>query len=257
MAPTRTLAATIEDLLGPDLPVAIEAYDGSRLGPADAAATLVIRSPAALQRILTAPGELGFGRAYVAGDLDVEGDMYAALALRDRLPGVRLTARHMARIARVLGPRRLRWLPPPPEEARLRGRRHSKARDAAAISHHYDVSNDFYRLILGETMTYSCGYWADDTYTLDDAQEAKYELICRKLALEPGMRLLDVGCGWGGMVLHAARRYGVSAVGVTLSRRQQELAAKRIADAGLTGQVEVRRQDYRDVSDGPYDAISS
>src|SRR5947208_1306925 len=140
MAPTRTLAATIEDLLGPDLPVAIKAYDGSRLGPADAAATLVIRSPAALQRILTAPGELGFGRAYVAGDLDVEGDIYAALALRERLPDVRLRPRQWMAAVRLAGAAGLRPLPRPSEEARLRGRRHSKSRDAAAIAHHYDVS---------------------------------------------------------------------------------------------------------------------
>jgi cyclopropane-fatty-acyl-phospholipid synthase len=119
------------------------------------------------------------------------------------------------------------------------------------------VSNDFYRLVLGPTMTYSCGYWAEDGFSLDDAQEAKYELICRKLGLEEGMRLLDVGCGWGGMAMHAARHYGVNAVGVTVSRRQQELAAKRVAEAGLAEQVEIRLQDYRDLQDGPFDAISS
>src|SRR5437763_1294590 len=138
-----------------------------------------------------------------------------------------------------------------------RGQAGATSAGAAAISHHYDVSNDFYRLVLGPTMTYWCGYWAEDKYVLADAQEAKYELICRKLGLKPGMRLLDVGCGWGGMVLHAARHYGVTAVGVTLSRRQQELAAKRVAEAGLAGQVEVRVQDYREVRDAPYDAISS
>src|SRR5207248_1354110 len=133
-------------------------------------------------------------------------------------------ARHLGALGRPL--------PPPPEEARLHGRRHSRARDAAAIAHHYDVSNDFYRLVLGSTMTYSCAYWAEDGFSLDDAQEAKYDLICRKLGLHEGMRLLDVGCGWGGMVLHAARHYKVSVVGVTVLRRQVELAAKRVADAG-------------------------
>src|SRR5438270_14010055 len=136
-----SVAEIVEEILGADLPVAFEAYDGSRCGPADASATIVLRSPTALQRILTAPGELGFGRAYVAGDLDVEGDIWAALSLRDRLPSVQLNARQWAAAARLLGPAVLRRVPLPPEEARLRGRRHSKARDAAAIAHHYDVSN--------------------------------------------------------------------------------------------------------------------
>jgi len=251
------LADLVRDLLGDDLPIAIQAYDGSRLGPADPPATIVVRSPAALRRIVTAPGELGFGRAYVAGDLDVEGDIYAALSLRDHLPNVRLTPRQWAAAVRVVGAGGLRPLPPPPEEAHLRGRRHSKERDAAAISHHYDVSNDFYRMVLGPSMTYSCAVWDDPSVGLERAQAAKYELICRKLGLRPGMRLLDVGCGWGGMVLHAAKHHGVSAVGVTLSTRQVEWAGKAVAEAGLGDRVEVRRQDYRDVDDGPYDAISS
>src|SRR5205807_6094359 len=160
-------------------------------------------------------------------------------------------------LLRLLGAAGLKPVPPPPEEIRLHGRRHSKSRDAAAIAHHYNVSNEFYRLVLGSTMTYSCAVWDHPSVTLDDAQEAKYELICRKLALQPGMRLLDIGCGWGGMAMHAARHHGVSAVGVTLSRRQAELAEKRVAEEGLGDLVEIRLQDYRDVADGPYDAISS
>jgi cyclopropane-fatty-acyl-phospholipid synthase len=160
-------------------------------------------------------------------------------------------------VLKLVGSTGLRPLPPPPEEARLRGRRHSKARDAAAIAHHYDVSNDFYRLFLGQKMTYSCGVWESADVGLDAAQEAKYELICRKLDLRPGMRLLDVGCGWGGMVMHAADHHGVEAVGITISRAQAELAAKRVAEAGLADRVQVRLQDYREVDDGPYDAISS
>jgi cyclopropane-fatty-acyl-phospholipid synthase len=169
--------------------------------------------------------------------------------------GVRGWAKAAAAAARlgILGPP----LAPPEEEARLHGKLHSKARDAAAISHHYDVSNDFYRLFLGETLTYSCAYFSASDASLDDAQRAKYDLICRKLGLRPGMRLLDVGCGWGGMLIHAAEHYGVDAVGVTVSRRQHELALARIADAGLAGRVDVRFQDYRDVDDGPYDAVSS
>ncbi len=134
---------------------------------------------------------------------------------------------------------------------------HSRERDAAAIAHHYDVSNNFYRLVLGPSMTYSCAVWTDPSIDLADAQANKYELICRKLDLEPGMRLLDVGCGWGGMAKHAARHHGVEAVGVTLSRRQADWAGKNIAEEGLSDRVEIRVQDYRDVADGPFDAISS
>ncbi len=252
-----TLSSLIESVLGTDLPVAIRAYDGSSLGPPDAAATLVIRSPDALRRIVTAPGELGFARAYVAGDLDLEGDVFAALALRDRLPQVKLTPPQLLAAVREIGVTNLRPLPPPPEEARLHGRRHSVARDRAAVSHHYDVSNDFYRLILGPSLTYSCAVFADDTTTLEQAQENKYDLVARKLALRSGMRLLDVGCGWGGMVLHAAEHFDVDAVGVTIAERQVDLASKRVADAGLADRVDIRNQDYRLIDDGPYDAISS
>ncbi len=251
------LADLLADLLGPDLPVAFSLYDGSRLGPDPAPATVVVRSPDALRRIVTAPGELGFGRAYVAGDLDVEGDIYAALALRDHLPELRLRPKQYLAALRLAGVGGLKPPARPPEEARLRGRRHSKARDAAAISHHYDVSNDFYRMVLGPSMTYSCAVWTDPSHSLEEAQANKHELICRKLGLEPGMRLLDIGCGWGGMLLHAAQHHGVRVVGVTLSKRQAELAEKRAADAGLGDRIEVRYQDYRDVGDGPYDAISS
>jgi cyclopropane-fatty-acyl-phospholipid synthase len=252
-----TIANLVESMLGRDLPIAFEAYDGSRCGPADAATTIAVRSPDVLRRLITAPGELGLGRAYVAGDLDIEGDIFTALELRHRVRDLRLSPSQIVEVTRLLGASGLRPLPPPPEEARLHGRRHTKARDAAAIAHHYDVSNDFYRLVLGSTMTYSCALFDDPETPLDLAQEAKYELICRKLRLEPGMRLLDVGCGWGGMVLHAAEHHGVAAVGVTISTAQADLAAKRIAEAGLAGRVEIRTQDYRDIADGPYDAISS
>ena len=252
-----TLASLIESVLGPDAPVALRAYDGSTFGPSDARATIVMRSPDALRRIVTAPGELGFARAYVAGDLDVEGDVFAALELRDRLPDVKLRPAQLLSAAREVGLRNLRPLPPPKEEARLRGRRHSVARDRAAVSHHYDVSNDFYRLVLGPSLTYSCAVFTDDDTSLEQAQANKYELVCRKLALHEDMRVLDVGCGWGGMVLHAAQQHHVRAVGVTISHRQVELASKRVVDAGLAGHVEIRNQDYRRIDDGPYDAISS
>jgi cyclopropane-fatty-acyl-phospholipid synthase len=160
-------------------------------------------------------------------------------------------------LARVAGVEGLRPLPAPPEEVRVHGRRHTKERDAAVIAHHYDVSNDFYRMVLGPSMTYSCAVFATPDTSLEDAQAAKYELVCRKLALKPGMRLLDVGCGWGGMAMHAAREHGVHAIGVTLSARQAELARDAVKQAGLDDRVEIRIQDYRDVLDGPFDAISS
>jgi cyclopropane-fatty-acyl-phospholipid synthase len=252
-----SIADLVTGIFGSDLPIGFRAYDGSRTGPEDAAATIVLRSPDAIRRIVTAPGELGFGRAYVAGDIDVEGDIFAALELRHRMPALHLSRAQWLQAVQLVGAGGLRPLPPPPEEARLRGRRHTRARDAAAIAHHYDVSNDFYRIVLGPTLTYSCAVWSSPDVGLDAAQAAKYELISRKLDLQPGMRLLDVGCGWGGMVIHAAREHGVRAVGVTVSRRQAELAEKRVAEAGLAGSVEIRLQDYRDITDGRYDAISS
>jgi cyclopropane-fatty-acyl-phospholipid synthase len=240
------------------VPVAVEAYDGSRAGPPDAATTVIIRSPDALRRIVTAPGELGVARAYVAGDIDVQGEIWGLMSLRDMVSHVRFDTTAVRRFVSQLGGwRQVHWVDPPPEEAHFHGRRHSKARDAAAVSHHYDVSNAFYRLVLGPSLTYSCAVFAHRDDTLEQAQSNKYELICRKLGLEPGMRLLDVGCGWGGMVMHAARHHGVQAVGVTISVRQAELAEKRVGEAGLSDQVEIRLQDYRDVADGPYDAISS
>jgi cyclopropane-fatty-acyl-phospholipid synthase len=252
------LAPLVDEVLGGDLPLAVEAYDGSRAGPDDATTTLVVRSPDALSRILTAPGELGIARAYVAGDLDIDGDIWELLALRDRMPKVQLAPRTLLRLVGELGGwRQVRRLAPPEVEVRLHGRRHSRARDAAAISHHYDVSNAFYRLVLGPSLTYSCAVFHDPADSLEQAQANKYELICRKLGLEPGMRLLDVGCGWGGMVLHAAARHGVRAVGVTISKRQAELAEKRVVEAGLSDVVEIRLQDYREIEDGPFDAISS
>jgi cyclopropane-fatty-acyl-phospholipid synthase len=259
------LESLVRALVPGELGVTIKTWDGSTLGPRNTAATVVIKSPSALRRLLWAPNELGLGRAYVTGDLDIEGDIYAALRIRESVaandepaklqldPKGWLSALGAARKLGALG----RPLPPPPEEARLRGRRHSKARDAAAVAHHYDVGNDFYRLVLGPTLTYSCAYFEREDTPLDEAQTAKYELICRKLGLQPGMRLLDVGCGWGGMVLHAVRHHGVTAVGVTLSRAQQELGAKRVAEAGLEDDIQIRFQDYRDITDGPYDAISS
>ena len=194
----------------------------------------------------------------MAGDLDVEGDVFEALSvLQSRFATASVAPHDIARLVRFAGLDAVKPLAPPEEEARLHGLRHSRERDVAAIAHHYDVSNAFYRLVLGPSMTYSCAVWSSPDDTLEAAQAAKHELICRKLGLREGMRLLDVGCGWGGMVLHAARHHGVEAVGVTLSREQAEWGRKAVAEAGLADRVQIREQDYRDVRDGPFDAISS
>jgi cyclopropane-fatty-acyl-phospholipid synthase len=220
----------------------------------------MFRTPRAFQRLVTAPGELGLGRAYVAGEIDLEGDLDAVLDLGVRNPdlalgrGGWLEAVRSLRRAGALKPMRL---PPPPEEARLRGRRHTRQRDLAAIRHHYDVSNDFYRIVLGPTLTYSCAYFETPDASLEEAQIDKHELICRKLRLRTDDRMLDVGCGWGSLVIHAALHHGVRAVGVTLSDRQAEVAEKRVAEAGVADRVTIRLQDERDVDDGPFDAISS
>jgi cyclopropane-fatty-acyl-phospholipid synthase len=265
----RTVAAVLEPLVETifhgTIPIRIEMWDGSTLGP-DTETLIRLHSPMALRRLMWAPGELGLARAYVAGDLQLDGDVFDLLELRDQVVDDDGEAHNVGvtpamipgfwRAARALG---VVGLPPSPPsvEARLSGFRHLRSRDAQAISHHYDVGNDFYRLVLGPSLTYSCAYWADDSFDLDDAQAAKYELISRKLDLKPGMRLLDVGCGWGGMVLHAAQHHGVSAIGVTLSHEQATLARQRVADAGLADRIEIRVQDYRDIHDGPFDAISS
>jgi cyclopropane-fatty-acyl-phospholipid synthase len=258
--PRVPVAQTMGAVLGA-APIAVEAYDGSRHGPADAGVLLRLRSPKALSYLITAPGQLGMARAYVAGELDLDGDIYAALSVlwSDRIG--QLSWRERIDLLRSLDPAALRWVDPPAEEwgaRRLRhGLRHSKVRDAAAISHHYDVSNRFYELVLGPSMAYTCACYPAEDATLEQAQRHKHDRVCRKLGLRPGMRLLDVGCGWGGMVLHAAANYGVRAIGVTLSRKQAEWGAKAVAEAGLDGVAEIRHGDYRDVPETGFDAVSS
>ncbi|MFI9078500.1 class I SAM-dependent methyltransferase [Streptomyces sioyaensis] len=270
------LTKLAEEVLGAPLPVRIRAWDRSESGP-PGAPTLVIRHRRALRRMLFRPGELGLARAWVAGDLDIEGDLYAALDLlagliweRPGSPGPQRAAvlRALARPEMRAAARQLLTLagapvppaPPAEEVRRRRGPLHTLRRDKEAISHHYDVGNDFYALVLGPSMVYSCAYWGtaeQGVVTLEDAQRGKLDLICRKLGLQEGMRLLDVGCGWGSMVLHAVREYGVRAVGITLSEEQATFARKRVAEAGLADRIEIRVQDYREVHDEPFDAISS
>ena len=239
-------------------------WDGSEVPPpptADDELTLVVRDPVALAYALRQPNELGFGRAWVTGALDVDGDLERGLALRDRFGGLRLSAADRLAALRAvarLGGVRLRGPAVPASEAPVgRGRRHALDRDRVAVRHHYDVSNAFYRMVLGPTMVYSCAYFSSPDDTLEVAQTRKLETICRKLRLRARDRLLDIGCGWGTLVLHAAREHGARAVGVTLSQPQAELARERIRAAGLSDRCEIRVADYREVDDGPYDKVSS
>ena len=273
---TGALAGTIAEVLRPvvggELPVRLVVWDGSEAGPAGAP-VVRLNSPNALRRLLWAPGELGAAQAYVTGELDVDGDLNSALqhlwkVARDRgLTGIRPTPALLAGVARIARAAGALGAPPEPpaSQARVKGRLHSLVRDRAAISHHYDLSNDFYQLILDPQMAYSSGYWtrqtadggASDGYGVEDAQRDKLDLVCRKIGLKPGMRLLDVGCGWGSLSLHAAQYYGADVVGVTLSVEQKAFIDARIKQRGLEGRVEIRVQDYREVPDGPFDAVAS
>jgi cyclopropane-fatty-acyl-phospholipid synthase len=242
----------------PDRPFELRFWDGNRVEGTRGEATITFRSPDALGHILRARGELGLGRAYVTGDLDVD-DLDAVIALLGRWHAPPLGIAAKLRLAgAALRAAGLRRPPPPPAaELRPRGSRHSKRRDSEAVRHHYDVSNEFFALFLDDSMTYSCALWEEGTDTLEEAQEAKLELICRKLELEPGQRMLDIGCGWGSLVIHAAREHGVSALGITLSPPQAELATERARDAGVGDLVEIRVADYRDLADDSFDAVAS
>jgi cyclopropane-fatty-acyl-phospholipid synthase len=266
--PVPTVADIVRAVTAEEPKVRITAYDGSEVGPAGAEIGLHVANERGLNYVLTAPGELGMARAYVSGDLEVRGvhpgDPYEALrqlatGLRLRLPA----PGEALRLVRGLGWERLRPPSPPPQEAvpawrrTLAGLRHAKGRDAAAIHHHYDVSNRFYEMVLGSSMTYTCAVFRSETDTLEQAQANKYDLVAGKLALKPGQRLLDVGCGWGGMVRHAAREYGVRALGVTLSKEQAQWAQAAIEREGLSHLAEVRHLDYRDAPLEQFDAVSS
>ncbi|GGQ60475.1 SAM-dependent methyltransferase [Streptomyces asoensis] len=262
------LHALVEQLLGAPFPVRVRTWDGSQAGP-PGAPILVVRNRRALRRLLFKPGELGLARAWVAGDVEIEGDLYRALDLLSGLlwergedaPTLARSLRDPRFRAAVYGLLRLAGPPlppaPPREEIHRTGHRHTRHTDRRAISHHYDVGNDFYALVLGPSMVYSCAYWESEDSTLELAQRDKLELVCRKLDLRPGSRLLDVGCGWGSLAVHAAREHGATVVGVTLSQEQAAFARKQVAEAGLTDRVDIRVQDYRDVTDEPFDAISS
>jgi len=220
--------------------------------------TFHVRSPAALGHVLRAPGQLGLGRAYVSGEIEVD-DLDAVIEVLDGWQAPPLDRATRVRLAlaavRAAGLQR----PPPVPTAELppRGRRHSPERDERAVRHHYDLPGEFFALFLDASMTYSCALFSRGATTLEEAQEAKLELVCGKLGLEPGVRMLDVGCGWGSLAIHAASRYDVSVLGITLSEPQAVLARERVAAAGLDDRVEIRVADYRTLDEEPFDAVAS
>lgn len=256
----ETTRQILEELVGRESrAVSLRLWNGS-LWPDEAprAATLALKHPGALRAMFLPGDELSLGEAYLYDDFDIEGNVEAAFDLAEDLLHRRPQPRDLLRLAWAL-----RRLPPSPNgphggrgRASLSGRRHSTARDRQAIAYHYDVSNDFYRLFLDERMVYSCAYFADPNEGLDAAQERKLDYICRKLRLQPGQRLLDIGCGWGGLAIFAAQRYGVDVTGITLSEPQVTLANERIAQAGLQGRCRVLLQDYRE-AEGSFDALVS
>jgi cyclopropane-fatty-acyl-phospholipid synthase len=243
----------------PQRPFTVRFWDGAELAPTSPGGPVfTARSPAAVAHLLRSPGQLGLGRAYAAGELEAD-DLDRVIDLLDSFtpPPIDRAARLRLTLAALLacGP----MLPPcvPASELRPRGRRHGRERDARAVRHHYDVSNDFFALFLDRSMTYSCALFSRGARTLEEAQRAKLELVCAKLALKQDERVLDVGCGWGAFVLHAASSHGVRAVGITLSPAQAELARRRVAEAGLQDRVEIRIADYRDLRGERFDAIAS
>jgi cyclopropane-fatty-acyl-phospholipid synthase len=268
---TPTIADAFSTFFGGEPSFRITAYDGSSAGPPDARYGFDLRTERGLSYLVTAPGDLGLARAYVMGDLDLigvhPGDPYEALAaVKGNASGLKVRVPSpggAVGIMRTLGLSHMRPPVVPPQEHAPRWRRvvdgllHSPDRDAEAIHRHYDVSNRFYELVLGPSMTYTCACFTAADATLEQAQEHKYDLVCQKLALQPGQRLLDVGCGWGGMVRHAVRNYGVTALGVTLSAEQAAWASVKIKELDLQDRAEVRYLDYREVTEGDFDAISS
>jgi cyclopropane-fatty-acyl-phospholipid synthase len=258
-ATTEPLRHEIEEAI-PDRPFSIRFWDGTAVESTNGAAgpTFFVRSPAAAAHALRAPGQLGLGRAYVAGDLDVD-DIDQVIGLLDgwQPPPLDRAAQWRLLKAAIRAAGLMKPPPVPRSELTPRGRRHSVERDKRSVRHHYDLPQEFFGLFLDESMTYSCGVWSRGAKTLEEAQETKLELVCTKLDLEPGMRVLDIGCGWGSFAVHAASKHDVNVVGVTLSEPQAEEARRRVAEAGLQDRVEIRVQDYREISDGPYDRVAS
>jgi cyclopropane-fatty-acyl-phospholipid synthase len=259
---TGPLCAGLERVL-PQRPFRVEFWDGGSLPASNGAGgpTFHVRGPAAIGHLLRAPGQLGLGRAYVSGAVEVD-DLDAALALMDSWAPPPLDRGPRLRLARAAARAHGLRLPPrrPPAELIPSGRRHSRARDARAVRHHYDVGNDFFALFLDESMTYSCAFFSSGARSLEEAQEAKLELVCTKLGLREGESVLDVGCGWGSFAIHAAKHHLVNVVGITLSEPQAEFARGQVVELGLEDRVEIRVMDYRDVFPalaGRFDAVSS
>ena len=265
------LESALRPFVGGDLPVRLRAWDGSEAGPVGAP-LVELRSRDAVRRLLWRPGELGAAQAYVTGEIEVHHDLDATLthvwsvATERGLTGVRPSPRAFAHALRTaVGVGAVGAAPrPPASQARVRGRLHSKLRDRLAISHHYDLSNDFYSLILDPRMAYSSGYFRSDdpSYTLEDAQRDKLDLVCQKVGLGEGMRFLDVGCGWGSLSLHAAEHFGARVTGVTIAAEQKRFIDQRIRERGLEDRVQIRLQDYREVPEvvsgsSPFDAVAS
>ena len=243
----------------PGRPFGIGLWDGSAVPPTAAGGpTFSLRSPRALAHLLRAPGQLGLGRAYVSGALEVD-DLDAVLPLLDRWSPPPIDPAQRARLALAAAWAMGLTRPPRPPAAELapRGERHTRERDARAVRHHYDLPSAFFALFLDESMTYSCAVFANGARTLEEAQEAKLELVCRKLALQPDERVLDVGCGWGSFALHAARHHGARVTGITLSEPQARLARERAQSAGLADRVEIRVADYRELAGERFDAVAS
>jgi cyclopropane-fatty-acyl-phospholipid synthase len=243
----------------PSRPFNVRFWDGGGVAATvGEAPTFFVRRPTALAHFISAPGTLGLGRAYVDGSLAVD-DLDAAFVVVDEWepPPLGVSDRVRLGLALVAAaapgglPRR------PDLELILRGQLHSAERDAAAVRYHYDVGNEFFALFLDESMTYSCAIFSRGAQTLEEAQRTKLDMVASKLALAPGMRVLDVGCGWGSFAIHAAREYGAEVLGITLSEPQAELARERVAQAGVDGKVEIRVQDYRRLAPASFDAIAS
>ena len=257
-ARTEPLRRELEQAL-PERPFSVRFWDGTGVEATNGGGpTFFVRSPAAAAHVLRAPGQLGLGRAYVAGELEVD-DLDEVIGVLDgwQPPPLDRGARRRLLLAAIRAAGLTRPPPVPRAELAPRGRRHSVERDARSVRHHYDLPKEFFALFLDESMTYSCGIFSRGAETLEQAQETKLELVCTKLALEPGQRVLDVGCGWGSFAMHAASRHGVEVVGITLSEPQAREARRRVAEAGLEDRVEIRVDDYRATADGPYDAVGS